>query len=193
MCLLYGIKKSRTTAYYPQGNGQCERFNKTLCGLLRSLDAKDRRRWPELIRHIVHMYNTTCHIVTWVTPYFLMFGRSPQLPIDHLLNRLPAQWNVDYVQQQHELMERAYKLVSQRQNVTALKEEKRQKLKEKTVSVVKMGDRVLLRRDAFTGRHKLKDKFDETPYVVVAQNKEGDVYQIRLVLGGQQNGLIDVV
>ena len=111
-----------------------------------------------------------------------MFGNH--LSIDHLLNRLPSPWNVDYVQQQHELMERAYKLVSQRQNVTALKEEKRQKLKEKTVSVVKMGDRVLLRRDAFTGRHKLKDKFDETPYVVVAQNKEGDVYQIRPVLGG---------
>ena len=58
------------------------------------------------------------------------------------------------------------------------------KLKEKNVPVIKIGDRVLLRRDAFTGRHKLEDKFDETPYAVVAQNKEEDVYQIRPVLGG---------
>ena len=37
VCQLYNISKSRTTAYWPAGNGQCERFNKTLCGLLRSL------------------------------------------------------------------------------------------------------------------------------------------------------------
>lgn len=37
LCQLYGCQKSRTTAYYPQGNGACERFNQTLLGLLNSL------------------------------------------------------------------------------------------------------------------------------------------------------------
>ena len=185
LCRLYGIKKSRTTAYHPSGNGQCERFNKTLCGLLRSVDPKERRRWPEMIQHVVHMYNTTPHRITRVTPYFLMFGRTPILPIDHLLNKSPIDLN-DYGQEQQRLVEQAHRKVSDRQKEAAMKEEKRQQKKERgSVAAMEIGDRVLLHRDAFTGRHKLVDKFYERPYVVVAKNKEEDVYQIRPISGGE--------
>ncbi|PIK41093.1 putative transposon Ty3-I Gag-Pol polyprotein [Apostichopus japonicus] len=63
LCKLYGITKTRTTPYYPQGNGQTERFNRTLCGMIRSLDPK-KRDWPELLTHLVFVYNCTSHRVT---------------------------------------------------------------------------------------------------------------------------------
>ena len=58
ICALYGMKKSRTTPYHPSGNGQVERFNQTICSLLRSLTPTEKRRWPEMITHVVFMYNT---------------------------------------------------------------------------------------------------------------------------------------
>ncbi len=88
LCSLYDIRKSRTTPYHPAGNGQCERFNRTLHNLLHALPVSGKRDWAACLPQVLFCYNTTPHQATGESPHFLMFGQEPQLPVDFWLGRV---------------------------------------------------------------------------------------------------------
>ena len=51
------VKKTHTTLYHPQGNGQRERFNCMLRDLLRTLSAeKKKKKWPQHLQDVVQAY-----------------------------------------------------------------------------------------------------------------------------------------
>ena len=82
LCKIAGVKKVHTTPYHPQGNGQCERFNSTLCNMLGTLSDEEKSDWKSHLGCMTHAYNCTKHASTTYSPYYLMFGRHPRLPID---------------------------------------------------------------------------------------------------------------
>ena len=47
LCKLVQIKKLRTTPYRPEGNGSCERFNRTLISMIGTLPEELKVHWPQ--------------------------------------------------------------------------------------------------------------------------------------------------
>ena len=79
------VKKIRTSGYQPQTNGQCGGFNDTLINMMGTLPDKPKSTWREQVPTQVHAYNCTRNNATGFSPYYLMFGWKPGLPIDLLI------------------------------------------------------------------------------------------------------------
>uniref|UniRef100_A0A3Q1EKL9 Gypsy retrotransposon integrase-like protein 1 n=1 Tax=Acanthochromis polyacanthus TaxID=80966 RepID=A0A3Q1EKL9_9TELE len=180
-CQLAGIVKTRTTPYHPRGN-PVERFNRTLLNMLGTLESKKKAKWKEHVKPLVHAYNCTRNDVTGFTPYELMFGRSPRLPVD-LAFGLPVREeqstsHSQYVEDLRSRLEESFQIASK----NAVKSGERNKTRfdqRVTPSSLEEGDRVLVRNVRLRGKHKLEDKWEQDVYVVVKRAGELPVYTVR--------------
>ncbi len=75
----FGVVKTRTTAYHPQGDGMVERLNRSLLQLLRTYVSKEED-WEPYLPLALYAYRTGIHASTRMSPFMLMFGRQPQPP-----------------------------------------------------------------------------------------------------------------
>ena len=82
LCEIAQVKKIRTSGYHPQTNGQCKHFNATLINMLGTLLEKAQSTCREQATTLVHAYNCTRKNATGFSPYYLIFGRKPCLPMD---------------------------------------------------------------------------------------------------------------
>ena len=74
----FGVQKSRTSPYHPQGDGMVERFNRTLLQLLRTY-VKSQEEWETYLPYVLYAYRTSQHTATKASPYLLLYGRDPPL------------------------------------------------------------------------------------------------------------------
>ena len=82
LCKIAQVQKIRTTPYNPKGNAQWEKFNQTLLSMIGTLEPGDKAKWQQWVPTLTHAYNCTRCESTGFSPYYLMFGHMPRLPID---------------------------------------------------------------------------------------------------------------
>ena len=181
---LYSIAKSKTAPYRPMGNGQCERFNRTMLGLLRTLENKHKRKWPHFLKELVFVYNCTPHGSTGFAPYYLMFGRMPRTVLDNVIeiqNDNNDNFDVkEYVANHCKNLESAYEIANEKLDIARQKRKQFYDKKAKS-DLLEVGSLVYLRSHP-KGRSKIQDRFGETIFKISKYNGN-NVYTIIPAVG----------
>jgi transposase InsO family protein len=183
LCNLAGISKSHTTPYHAMGNGLCERFNQTLLKMLGTLPENKKADWKSYVAPLVHAYNVTIHESTGFSPYFIMFGRQPKLALDALLGihieENTSKSRNEYVRKLRDKLSLAYNKAKQTADKTAEVNKDKYDIKAKAATL-HPGDIVLARNVSLRGKHKIADKWESEPYIVVSQPDQTlPVFQVK--------------
>lgn len=183
LCLLYNISKSHTTPYHPQGNAQCERFNRTMHNLLRTLSSTQKSSWPKYLPELVFAYNATPHSSTSFSPFYLMFGREPVLPIDSLLGGNQERClDNNWVLLHRRRLNDAYLLAKKRLDQELARS--REHFDRRAYPNQLNRSDFVLRRKHSTGRSKMQDHYFPDVYKIVeCPDTSSSVYVIQLVDG----------
>jgi hypothetical protein len=86
VCDLFDVHTLHTTAYHPACNGLTERTNGILGKILSKLATNKPDTWDEHLPAALFASRVTPSSVTKFSPFELMYGRRPRLPIDVLLD-----------------------------------------------------------------------------------------------------------
>ena len=85
--------------------------------MLAKVIADDQQNWDLYLPKVLLVYRTSIHEITGFTPYRLVFGQSPQLPIDVIagcVHNHKTQSYPQFVKQTHEYLKQAYTMVQKR-------------------------------------------------------------------------------
>ena len=114
---LSDVIKSRTTPYHPQTNGACERMNRTLLQMIRTLGEEEKARLHEKLNNLTFAQNSTQHETTGYSPYYLLFGREQSIFLDRLIGKEPQTDRKTYdryAKDWKDQMQEAYEIAFQR-------------------------------------------------------------------------------
>ena len=137
-----------------------------------------KANWPSHLAEIAHAYNATQSAVTRYSPHYLNVGRWPRLLVDFIFptvgsNEAPMREasarSVDaYVASVRDQLRSALQEVQAQSTAEAcqLKQYYNRKI---GIMNLKPGDLVLVKVDAWKGKRKIKDRWDEETWEVSQQ------------------------
>ena len=182
LCELYGVQKLRTSPYHAQTNGQVERMNQTIIRMIGKLEEDKKACWSEHLPELLMAYNATRSAVTGYSPYYLLFGRRPRIPVDYLFPTLrdsPHQTKMEMsVAAMQKRLKEAFAVARRLTSEEAAKQCCYYDRKAGAIAL-QPGDVVMVRTDGFVGKRKVKDRWEDGGFVVESQLEDWPVYKVK--------------
>ena len=160
LCELYGVQKLRTSPYHAQTNGQVERMNQMIICMIGKLEENRKACWSKHLPELLMAYNATHSAVTGYSPYYLLFGRRPRIPVDYLFPTLrdsPHQTKMEVsVAAMQKRLKEAFTVV---RRLTSEEVARQCHYYDRKAGAVALqpGDIVMVRTNGFVGKRKVKD------------------------------------
>ena len=167
------------------------RFNRTLLGMLGTMPIECKGEWQEWVSAMTHAYNCTISKTMGFSPYHLMYGREPKIPIDIELNLPSNREEVTlrtYMERLVHKMEWAFRKA--KENI-ARDQVSRKKYHDKAIRChrIEVGDLVLLRDKKLKSNYKIADKWEDGVYEVLSKRDQVPVFAIRK-LGSKEKRVV---
>ena len=80
-----GIERIFSMPYYPQNSRKLEVFHKYMKPTMKKLCEKDLSKWDKYINQVLAIYRVAPNLATAETPFLIVYGRDPNLPLHQLL------------------------------------------------------------------------------------------------------------
>ena len=181
LCELYGVQKLRTSPYHAQTNGQVERMNQTIIHMISKLEEDRKACWSKHLPELL-AYNATRSAVMGYSPYYLLFGRRPRIPVDYLFPTLhdsphQTKMEVSVVAMQKRLKE-AFTVARCLISEEVARQCRYYDCKAGAVAL-QPGDVVMVHTDGFVGKRKVKDHWEDRGFIVESQLEDWPVYKVK--------------
>jgi len=84
-----GSELKMSTSFYPQTNGQTERVNLVIQQFLRNYVVTDQQDWVDHLELAEFCYNNLKHFAIGSTPFQMVMGKSPIMPMTYAAHGQP--------------------------------------------------------------------------------------------------------
>ena len=182
LCDLYGVQKLRTSPYHAQTNGQIECMNQMIICMISNLEEDKKACLSEHLPELLLAYNATCSAVTGYSPYYLLFGRRPRIPVHYLFPTLhdsPHQTKMEVsVAAMQKRLKEAFAVA---RCLTSEEVAKQCHYYDRKAGAVALqpGDVVMVHTDGFVGKQKVKDQWEDGGFIVESQLEDWPVYKVK--------------
>ena len=182
-----------STANHPQTDGQTERTNRTLEQYLRIFARYKSAQWSTFLSLAEIAYNNSTHASTGFSPYYLVYQRNMNLPLDFAISDIHTK-NAALEQLLNDRQQTLrYARDQLAKTVTTME---KSQLHKTLTSPFHVTDQVLIHKSAFRTNYSISDinKFDDRwigPYTITKVINP-NAYQLDLPLSSRKHNVINI-